>query len=108
HHGPSVRAYFYVFGALAVFTLVSFVANYAARTPEEHPLISKFASFAIILAVAVCKALLVAMFFMHLLLDWKRVYVLIVPALVLGPLLVIVLLPDIVMAWHYASSTMVP
>jgi hypothetical protein len=38
---------------------------------------------------------------MHLILDWKRVYFLIVPALVLGPMLVIVLLPDIVLGWPH-------
>ena len=104
HHGPSLRAYFYVFGALAVFTAVSFLANIGVR----HHVINNVTSFTIILVVAVCKALLVAVFFMHLLLDWKRVYILIIPALVLGPMLVIVLLPDIVMAWHYATATMVP
>jgi len=92
HHGPSVRAYFYVFGALAVFTALSFVANFAAH----HQWISLPVSFVIILAVAVCKAVLVAAFFMHLLLDWKRVYIM------------IVLLPDIVLAWHHFPPTMVP
>src|SRR5262245_24929939 len=101
HHGPNVSAYFKVFGALAVFTLISFLVNFILGR-------GSFAGFAIILAVAICKAVLVAMIFMHLVVDWKRVYILIIPALVLGPMLVIVLLPDIVMAWHYATATMVP
>ena len=37
---------------------------------------------------------------MHLKFDWGRLYFLIIPALVLATLLVIVLLPDIVLAWH--------
>jgi hypothetical protein len=35
---------------------------------------------------------------MHLLFDWKRVYIMIIPAMILGPMLMIVLLPDIVLS----------
>ena len=101
HHGPNVSAYFKVFGALAVFTLISFLVNFILGR-------GSFAGFTIILLVAICKAVLVAMIFMHLLLDWKRVYIMIVPALVLGPMLMIVLLPDIVLAWRHFPPTMVP
>ena len=98
HAGPTVNAYLAVFGALVVFTLVSFVVNWAVRqgmlTPEM--------GFTIILAVAVCKATLVGMFFMHLILDWRKVYFMILAAGILGTMLVIVLLPDIVLNWrHY-------
>jgi caa(3)-type oxidase subunit IV len=95
-HGPNVSSYLMVFGALVVFTLASFVANYAARAD----VISHMTSFGIILAVAFAKAALVAMIFMHLKYDWGKVYIMIVPALVLGPMLVVVLLPDIVLAWR--------
>jgi cytochrome c oxidase subunit IV len=97
HHGPGVKAYLIVFAALALFTLVSFLANYMARkeviTPHE--------SFVIILAVSVVKTCLVGAFFMHLILDWRRVYYLIVPAFILGTMMMIVLMPDIVLAWHF-------
>jgi len=97
HHGEShLQAYLVVFGALIIFTAISFLANTAAR----HHFISSFASFVIILGVAVCKATLVGMYFMHLITDWGRVFLMIVPALVLAPLLIIVLLPDIVLAWQ--------
>jgi caa(3)-type oxidase subunit IV len=95
HHGPNIGAYLAVFGALAICTLISFVANLAVR----QEVMGAHLSFAIIMGVAVLKAVLVAMIFMHLKWDWKRVYIMIVPALILGPLLVIVLLPDIVLAW---------
>jgi caa(3)-type oxidase subunit IV len=98
HGGAHVREYLIVFGALAIFTLVSFVANYAAH--PEQGWISPFTSFVIILVVAVVKAVLVAMFFMHLKFDWGRVYFLIVPVLILGTVMMIVLLPDIVLAWR--------
>jgi caa(3)-type oxidase subunit IV len=97
HHGPGVKAYLIVFSALAVFTLVSFVANTLARrgtiTPHE--------SFAIILSVSVVKTCLVGAFFMHLIVDWRKLYYLLVPAFILGTMMMIVLLPDIVLAWHF-------
>jgi len=94
HHGPEVKAYLVVFACLAVFTLVSFVANYAAHPEQGWITIEE--SFVIILGVAVVKAILVAMYFMHLKIDWKRVYFLIVPVLILGTMMAIVLMPDIV------------
>jgi cytochrome c oxidase subunit IV len=98
HGGSGVRPYLVIFVALSIFTAISFVVNYAVRggqipNPET--------GFAIILAVAVCKAVLVAMFFMHLKFDWARLYFLIVPVLILGTMMVVVLLPDIVLAWHH-------
>jgi caa(3)-type oxidase subunit IV len=98
HAGPNVRAYLVIFAALSVFTLVSFVANYAAH--PDVAWITPYASFAIILIVAVVKAILVAMFFMHLKWDWGRVYFMIVPVLILGVMMMFVLLPDIVLGWH--------
>lgn len=99
-HAPNVAAYWKVFGALLICTLASFVANYAARDGD----ITVLTSFIIILAVACVKAVLVGAVFMHLTYDWGKVYIMIVPALVLGPLLVIVLLPDIVLAWREAAG----
>ena len=61
-------------------------------------------SATIILSVAVVKALLVAIYFMRLKWDWGRLYFLIIPALVLAPMLVFALLPDIVLYWHTLAS----
>jgi len=96
-HGDLTRTYLVIFAALSVFTIVSFVVNGAVRSES----LSRTAGFAIILGVAVVKAVLVATYFMHLIFDWRRFYFVIVPALILGTLLVIVLLPDIVLAWHH-------
>ena len=52
----------------------------------------------VVLSVAVVKASLVAMFFMHLKVDWTKVKVMIIPALVLAAVLVLALLPDITLA----------
>jgi caa(3)-type oxidase subunit IV len=97
HAGPGVNAYLVIFGALVVFTAISFVVNYAVRGGS----IQSTTGFTLILGVAICKAVLVAMFFMHLKFDWGRLYFMIIPVLVLGGMMVIVLLPDIVLAWHH-------
>jgi caa(3)-type oxidase subunit IV len=96
HEGPTVKTYFVIFGALSVFTLLSFLFNECAR----HDIISHFTSFVLIMAVAVCKAVLVAAYFMHLVVDWGKIFIIIVPTLILAPMLLIVLLPDIVLAWQ--------
>jgi len=95
HHEPNVKTYLIIFGALSGFTLVSFVFNTLANAGT----ITHTTSFIAIMSVAVVKALLVATWFMHLIVDWGKLFVLIIPALILGPLLMIVLLPDIVLAW---------
>src|SRR5262249_8646374 len=91
HHGPDVKAYLVIFGALSVFTGLSFALYYA---------LPRNISFLAILLVAVVKATLVGMYFMHLKLDWGRLYFLIIPAFILGTMMMIVLMPDIVLGWH--------
>src|ERR1700687_2873091 len=97
HDGINVKMYFLIFGALAVFTAVSFIVNEAVR----HDVIGAFSGFVLILGVAVCKAVLVAMFFMHLKIDWTKLYFVIVPVMLLAVMMIIVLLPDVVLAWHH-------
>jgi caa(3)-type oxidase subunit IV len=102
-HDPDmkVKAYFTVFIALAVFTAVSFVANWAAH--PEHAWITPFTSFVIILGVAIIKAVLVALIFMHLKFDWSKLYFLIITALIMGTMMMTVLMPDIVIAWQHSQ-----
>ena len=92
HAAPNFLAYIYVFLALSVCTIISF-ALYGV-------LGQGMGSASLIMIVAVIKAGLVAWIFMHLKLDWKRIYFLIIPALILGVTLMVVLLPDIVIIWH--------
>jgi caa(3)-type oxidase subunit IV len=98
-HGPNVAAYFMVFGALAVFTGLSFVANLM----ERDGYFSKSAAFAIILGVAVVKAALVGAIFMHLKWDWGRLFFMIIPAFIIATMMIIVFLPDMVLAWHIVT-----
>jgi caa(3)-type oxidase subunit IV len=93
HHGPTLQIYYAVFGALCVFTGMSFVVNYLCRDSSPHT------GMAIIMGVAVCKAVLVCMFFMHLKYEWMKLYFLIVPVAVLCVMMMIVLMPDGVVGW---------
>jgi caa(3)-type oxidase subunit IV len=95
HAGPNFRAYMIVAAALAAFTTVSFVVNGFVRDGTVEPHIG----FTIILGVAVCKALLVGAIFMHLRWEWGKLYFMIVPAFILGTMMMMVLLPDNVMCW---------
>lgn len=97
HHGPTVKTYMMIFGALCVLTAVSFIMNAAYRNDS----ITATQSFLVILGVSVLKTLLVAMYFMHLVVDWGKLYYFIIPALVLGALAIIVLLPDMVLGWRH-------
>src|SRR5205085_10790699 len=101
HHGaPSTRPYLVIFYALCVFTAASFLVNWAVRNER----LTSQIGFLLILGVAVCKALLVATYFMHLKWDWGRLYILIIPAMVLAPMLVFALLPDIVLYWFHVAG----
>jgi cytochrome c oxidase subunit 4 len=99
-HSGTMGSYIAVFVALSVFTLVSFAANWMV----QHGSMSATTAFVIILGVACIKAALVAMIFMHLKWDWKRLYFMIAPAFILAPFLIIALLPDIVLAWKQTTG----
>jgi caa(3)-type oxidase subunit IV len=103
-HGPSFKAYMVVFGALSIFTAISFVVNDLVR----NDVLTSQMGFFLILAVAIVKALLVAIYFMHLIVDWGKLYYFIFPTFILGTMFMIVLLPDIVLAWHDAPSSAAP
>jgi cytochrome c oxidase subunit 4 len=95
-HGHEIfRAYMVVAVALSVFTAASFFINYQVRAGH----FSSETGFTLILAVAVCKATLVGMYFMHLKFEWGKLYFMIIPAFILGTMMMIVLLPDIVFVW---------
>src|SRR5262245_8078129 len=90
-HGDVFKAYIAV--ALSGFTASSFFFNWMARSG----VISHTLSFFLILGVAIFKAVLVAMYFMHLKWDWKLLYFLIIPVFIMGAMMMVVLLPDILL-----------
>ena len=85
-----VSTYLRVFVALLVFTILEYV--YAMLT-QGHFLALVLG----LVALAVAKATLVAMFFMHLKFEGRWVYLLLVPAGVLATALVLALVPDMAM-----------
>jgi cytochrome c oxidase subunit 4 len=96
-HGPAVQTYLVIFGALSVFTAVSFVVNLGFPPPSMTGL-------AIIMTVAVCKATLVVMYFMHVKFDWPKLYFIMVPVAILAVMMMLVLMPDGVVGWHTAAA----
>lgn len=92
----SVQPYLVVGLALSVFTAVSFIVNYFVHQKA----LTELQGFALILTVAVIKASLVAIYFMHLNHDYRKVGFLIVPAIILGMMMMFVLLPDTVQWWQ--------
>ena len=87
--------YVKVFVFLAVCTALSFIFNALAR----GDVISVGASAGFILFIAVIKAAAVVWIFMHLKWDWRKVYFLITPLLILCFMMIMILLPDLVLAW---------
>jgi cytochrome c oxidase subunit 4 len=105
HHGPGFRLYIIVALALSVFTLVSFIANQQVQAGN----LTTLAAFVIILLVAIVKATLVGMYYMHLKYEWGKLYFMIIPAFILATMFVFVLMPDIVVSWHKeATATSYP
>jgi caa(3)-type oxidase subunit IV len=96
-HGPNFQAYMYVFYALCVLTLTSFLANLILSQMLHLPHLSLL----VIMAVSIAKATLVAMIFMHLKFDGPKLYCIIIPVCVMGVMMMIVLMPDIVFSWHH-------
>ena len=96
-HVTSTKPYLVVFAALCIFTLISFVVNNQVTAGN----LSSTTGFLLILSVAVIKALLVGAYFMHLIFDWGRLYFVIIPVVIMATMLVVVLLPDIVLAWNH-------
>ena len=100
HHEGHIsdNTFMKVFIGLMIFTAATFATNQflGSRAAEL--------AFVIIGGIAICKALLVVIFFMHLKIDWKKVIVFIVPTMILAPLMVIVLWPDVVLAWRTIAA----
>jgi cytochrome c oxidase subunit IV len=95
-HGPTLVSYLVVGLALSIFTVVSFVVNGFVKSEK----LAVHMGFAIILGVAIVKATLVGAYFMHLKFDWRMIYFMLIPAFILATMMMIVLLPDIVLAWR--------
>ena len=89
HVKTNTGVFVVVFLMLCALTMLSFwVAN-------SHLMDNRVIGWAAMMTVSVAKALLVVLFFMHLWWERSWKYVLTVPALIMGFLLVLLLVPDI-------------
>ena len=109
HHAPGgVGKYVVVFIALCVLTAISFAVGNSHTLRENSP----HAMWAMMMAVSCAKAMLVILFFMHILWEANWKYVLTIPASMMSMFLLLMLIPDIGRRtdkyseerWYYAPT----
>ena len=99
HHGHITDSTFMrVFLVLLVCTTGSFAVNQIFG--HHAPAIN----FLLIALISCIKATLVVAFFMHLKIDWRYVFMFLIPICILAPMVLMVLWPDIVLAWRLSPT----
>ena len=89
HHKSHRTVFVIVFVMLCILTALSFwIAN-------SHLMENQLTGWLAMMTVSVAKAFLVITFFMHLWWEKRWKYVLTIPAILMGALLVILLIPDV-------------
>ena len=91
HGHAGVGKYVVVFFALLVLTLISFAVGNWESLRHNSP----GTMMATMMAVSCCKAMLVILFFMHMLWEANWKYVLTIPASMMSIFLLLMLVPDI-------------
>ena len=92
HHAPGgLMKYLAVFVALCVLTAISYAVGNSQALRENSPGVM----WAMMMAVSCAKALLVILFFMHLMWEANWKYVLTIPASLMSMFLLLMLIPDI-------------
>src|SRR5437773_3502781 len=91
HGHAGIGKYVMVFIALCVLTAISFAVGNSDTLRHNSP----GTMWAMMMAVSCCKALLVILFFMHLLWEANWKYVLTIPASMMSIFLLLMLVPDI-------------
>lgn len=99
HAHGGVGKYVAVFIALLVLTAMSFAAG-----SSEWIMSTPAVGWTIMLAISCCKALLVMLFFMHLIWEANWKYVLTIPASIMSVFLLLMLVPDIMGRTRYYSE----
>ena len=90
HHG-GLKKYLAVFVALCVLTAISFAVGSSQSLRENSPGVM----IAMMMAVSCAKAMLVILFFMHMIWEANWKYVLTIPASMMSVFLMLMLVPDI-------------
>jgi cytochrome c oxidase subunit 4 len=99
HHG-GVGKYLLVFLALCGLTTMSFFTYSAAWPWRDQPQVG----WAFMMAVSCTKALLVVLFFMHVIWEANWKYVLTIPAAMMAVFMAIMLIPDVGMRNRMVSQ----
>jgi len=108
HGHAGVGKYVMVFIALLVLTLISFAVGNSQTLRQNSP----GTMWAMMMAVSCCKAMLVILFFMHVMWEANWKYVLTIPASMMSIFLLLMLVPDIGRRtdkyseerWQYAAT----
>jgi cytochrome c oxidase subunit 4 len=99
-HSVGIAKYIYVFIALCLLTGASFFTQ--SDWWKEH--FSPQVSWAFMMAVSCTKAMLVILFFMHILYEANWKFVLTIPAALMSVFLVLMLIPDVGMRSRTVSE----
>ncbi len=100
HHSGGIGKYIAVFIALCFLTGCSFF-TYSRYWPwHDHPQVG----WAFMMAVSCTKAMLVILFFMHVLWEANWKFVLTIPAALMSIFLIVMLVPDVGMRLRSASE----
>jgi cytochrome c oxidase subunit 4 len=91
HGHAGVGKYIAVFFALLVLTLISFLVGNSETLRHNSP----GAMWAMMMAVSCAKAMLVILFFMHMLWEANWKYVLTIPSAMMSMFLLLMLVPDV-------------
>jgi cytochrome c oxidase subunit 4 len=100
HSHGGMAKYWYVFIALCLLTSMSFFTNSDAWPFHAQPSIGR----AFMMAISCCKALLVILFFMHVMYEANWKYVLTIPAGMMSIFLILMLVPDVGLRNNWAAD----
>ena len=88
-----------IFAMLCVLTALSFWVSHS------YLMLTPLTGWTIMMAISIAKAMLVILFFMHLWWEKAWKYVLTVPAVIIGVVLVLLLIPDVGNRFEAYSKT---
>ena len=94
HGHGGLGKYIAVFIALCVLTAISFATAHFMMGPDAQGA-TQLVGRVVMIAVSCCKALLVMLFFMHLIREANWKYVLTIPASIMSIFLLLMLFPDV-------------
>ena len=103
HRGPTVKMYFAIFFALAVLTVVTVLAARFDFAPMMGAEMGGFVNNVVALGIAVTKASLVVLFFMHVKYESKLVGLAVVASIIWLAFLVLITISDYLTRtsdWH--------